>query len=42
MRLDRKEIVVPVPGNPTPSITRSTEWVCSDCDYFEEAEEEGT
>jgi C4-type Zn-finger protein len=42
MRLDRKETVVPVPGHPTPTSTRSAEWVCSDCDYFEEAEEEGT
>lgn len=42
MRLEQKELVVPVPGNPAPSTTRSSEWVCSDCDYFEEAEEEGT
>jgi hypothetical protein len=42
MRLEKKETVVLVPGNPTPSTTRSPEWVCPDCDYFEEADEEGT
>ena len=42
MRLDDRDIVVRVPGNPTPSTTRSREWVCPDCDYFEEADEEGT
>ena len=30
------------PAIPTPSTTRSPEWVCPDCDYFEEADEEGT
>jgi len=42
MRRDEKNAVVQVPGNPTPSTTRSPEWVCPDCDYFEEADEEGT
>jgi hypothetical protein len=42
MRLGEKETIVRVPGNPTPSITRWSEWVCPDCDYFEEADEEGT
>ena len=42
MRLDNKETVVLVPGNPIPSTTRAPEWVCPDCDYFEEADEEGT
>ena len=40
MRLEKKEIVVHVPGNPTPSKTHSREWVCPDCDYFEEADAE--
>ena len=30
-----------IPGNPKPSTKRTREWVCPDCDYFEEAEEEG-
>ncbi|MDO8630551.1 MAG: hypothetical protein Q7R41_08655 [Phycisphaerales bacterium] len=42
MRLTEKETVVRVPGNPTPSTTRSREWVCPDCDYFEEADTEET
>lgn len=42
MRLNEKEVVVHVPGNPKPSTALSREWVCPDCDYFEEAEEEGT
>ena len=41
MRLKEHETVVQIPGNPKPS-TRAREWVCPDCDYFEEAEEEGT
>jgi len=42
MQLSVKEVVVQVPGNPRPSTSQSREWVCPDCDYFEEAEEEGT
>ena len=42
MRRDEKDTVVQVPGNPTPRTARSSEWVCPDCDYFEEADEEGT
>ena len=42
MRLSEKQLIVQVPGNPQPSTTLSREWVCPDCDYFEEAEEEGT
>jgi len=41
MRLVERETVVQIPGNPTPSTRRSREWICPDCDYFEEAEEEG-
>lgn len=29
-----------VPGNPNASTRTSREWVCPDCDYYEEAEEE--
>jgi hypothetical protein len=42
MRRDDKDAVVSVPGQPAPSTIRSPEWVCPDCDYFEEADEEGT
>jgi hypothetical protein len=30
--------VVRVPGNPDDTTRRTAEWVCPDCDYFEEAE----
>ncbi len=42
MRLIDRETIVQVRGNPQPSTARSREWVCPDCDYFEEADEEGT
>ena len=42
MQLKDRETVVRVPGYPTPTTTRAREWVCPDCDYFEEAEGEGT
>ena len=34
------EHVVQVRGNPRPSARISIEWICPDCDYFEEAENE--
>ena len=42
MRLKQTQTVAHVPGNPvaTPRIT--PEWVCPDCEYFEEADEAGT
>ena len=41
MRLKHTESVVRVPGNPKTTTRTTNEWICSDCDYFEEAEEEG-
>jgi hypothetical protein len=41
MRLRRTESVVRVPGNPTATTRTTAEWVCPDCDYFEEADEDG-
>ena len=40
MRLKRSEQIVPVPGNPRPATRMSAEWICPECDYFEEAEED--
>ena len=40
MRLKLTEVVTPVPGNPAPTLRVQREWVCPDCDYFEEADEE--
>jgi hypothetical protein len=40
MHLRRSETMVQIPGNPGPTARVSTEWMCPDCDYFEEVEEE--
>jgi transposase len=40
MRLKRFQSVAQVPGNPKPTTRNVAEWVCPDCEYFEEAEEE--
>jgi len=42
MRLKRSETVVHVPGNPKATSRTTAEWVCPDCDYFEEAEDAGS
>lgn len=39
MQLKHTQHTTQVPGNPKPTITESSEWVCPDCDYFEEADE---
>jgi YgiT-type zinc finger domain-containing protein len=39
MKLQEKESTVRVPGNPNATTRRVREWVCPDCDYFEEADE---
>jgi len=41
MRIKTRETVVLVPGNPRGTTRKFTEWVCPDCDYFEEADLEG-
>jgi len=40
MQLCKRENVVHIPGNPSATTRKTSEWVCPDCDYFEEAEEE--
>jgi transposase len=42
MRYRQAESIVQVPGNPQGTKRVSREWVCPDCDYFEEADEEDT
>ena len=39
MRLHTREETIRVPGAREPKISRVSEWVCPECDYFEEAEE---
>ena len=38
MRLGVREITDRVPGMSQPRVRVSREWVCPECDYFEEAE----
>ncbi len=40
MKLRQNQTVVRVPGNPNATTRNAREWVCPDCDYFEDAEEE--
>ncbi len=42
MRLVVREHIDRVPGTSEQKRTSTTEWVCPECDYFEEADEEGT
>jgi molybdopterin biosynthesis enzyme MoaB len=42
MRLREQQSVVKVPGNPGATTRTTREWVCPECDYFEEADEEST
>ena len=40
MRLHERQQIVQVPGNPNATASVTREWVCPDCDYFEEIEDE--
>jgi hypothetical protein len=42
MRVKETHTVVKIPGNPKPAKRTTREWVCSECDHFEEAEQDGT
>jgi len=42
MALKVSETIVHVPGESRTSTRQLREWVCPDCDHFEEAEEGGT
>ena len=39
MQLQEHETVVEIPGDPKPMTKRTQEWVCPECDYFEDEEE---
>jgi len=39
MKLRHSTLVTRVPGNPQPTARPAKEWVCADCDYFEDADE---
>jgi hypothetical protein len=40
MRIKVIETMITVPGNPRPTSKTSREWICPDCDYFEDLDEE--
>jgi transposase len=40
MRIHDAKTVTQIPGNPQATERTTREWVCPDCDYFEEADEE--
>jgi C4-type Zn-finger protein len=39
MRLVEKQATDRVPGAPKPVVAKVREWVCPECDYFEDAED---
>ena len=39
MKIKRTQSTTKVPGNPKPVVQTEREWICPDCDYFEEVEE---
>jgi hypothetical protein len=41
MRLETREVISQVPGTNQQVRTIVREWVCRECDYFEEAEDLG-
>jgi acetone carboxylase gamma subunit len=40
MRIRVIEKVDLVPGNPDPSTSTAREWICPECDHFEDADED--
>ncbi len=40
MQIKERDTIVYIPGDPGGRPQTIREWVCPDCDYFEEAEEE--
>jgi predicted RNA-binding Zn-ribbon protein involved in translation (DUF1610 family) len=39
MQLREREIVDRVPGTPQATVTKYREWVCPECDYFEDVDQ---
>ena len=39
MRLTEKQVAERVPGTPQTATATIREWVCPECDYFEDAED---
>jgi predicted RNA-binding Zn-ribbon protein involved in translation (DUF1610 family) len=41
MRLREREVVDRIPGVSQSKVTQFREWICPECDYFEEEDEDG-
>jgi C4-type Zn-finger protein len=41
MRLTEKVVIERLPGTPQTAAPKIREWVCPECDYFEDAEDSG-
>lgn len=41
MRLSLREVQTPMPGQREGTVRIVREWICPECDYFEEPESEG-
>ena len=41
MQLNEKELTENVPGTPPTAVTKIREWICPECDYFEDVENDG-
>lgn len=39
MHVQETQTVLQIPGNPKPVMRAHREWICPDCDNFEEAED---
>lgn len=39
MKLNEKEVTERLPGAPQPVVAKIREWVCPECDYFEDVED---
>jgi hypothetical protein len=39
MRLVEKEVAERLPGTPQTAVAKIREWVCPECDYFEDADD---
>jgi transposase len=42
MKATQRQSSMQVPGNPSATTRTTVEWVCPDCDYFEDADEESS
>jgi len=39
MRLNEKEVAEKLPGTPQTAVAKVREWICPECDYFEDVED---